>query len=206
MRNYPKRQCMDCSKEIDPRAWRCYTCRGKCRTLPIRKCKDCGIQVNRGSERCFKCSSAFKVVPLATRFHKYVEKSNSCWKWKGGVSAGYGMFGSRGAHRIAWTIYRGEIPSGIFVCHRCDNPLCVNPDHLFLGTHSENMKDMKAKGRSNYISGEQSPKSKLTEKDVKNIRKSYKRNIVTMRSLADRYGVSMGAIQSVLNRTNWKHI
>lgn len=88
----------------------------------------------------------------APRFTKHVEKTESCWLWRGAVdTAGYGdcWFRGRttGAHRVSWQIFRGEIPDGLFVLHKCDNPICVNPDHLFLGTHSDNMQDASAKGR-----------------------------------------------------------
>lgn len=99
-------------------------------------------------------------VKLRQRFFKSVEKMpNGCWEWRGGKSAaGYGVIrvGSRSAgtsatvttHRMSWAIHNGFVmPSGAFVCHKCDNPPCCNPDHLFLGTHLDNMRDLTAKGR-----------------------------------------------------------
>jgi hypothetical protein len=89
---------------------------------------------------------------LATRFEKKIRKSDSCWIWIAATSKfGYGRFLFNGkntaAHRVAWTIYRGEIPKGMFVLHKCDVRNCVNPDHLFLGTQDDNMKDCAKKGR-----------------------------------------------------------
>jgi HNH endonuclease len=88
----------------------------------------------------------------ADRFWKYVKKENNCWLWTGATAKGYGdlQVGDKRqrAHRISWMLHRGKIPKGMFVCHKCDNPPCVNPAHLFLGTNRDNILDCHLKGRN----------------------------------------------------------
>jgi hypothetical protein len=91
-----------------------------------------------------------------TKFESHIVKTDSCWIWNGPLfKSGYGRISNREkklrAHRVSYEFYVGPIPDGLNVLHRCDNPLCVNPDHLFVGTHLDNMKDMEAKGRAKWI-------------------------------------------------------
>ena len=95
--------------------------------------------------------------PLSTRLWKQVKKTDHCWIWCGYVNEdGYGRIRPDttspkvGVHRLSWILHFGEVPEGLLVCHTCDNPACVRPDHLFLGTVQDNVNDMKAKGRDNY--------------------------------------------------------
>src|SRR5258708_9493686 len=111
---------------------------------------------------------------LAARFSEKVSVSDGCWEWTGyKASNGYGRFMLRGdavrAHRACYEIYVGPIPEGMHVLHRCDNRGCVNPSHLFLGTHTDNMRDMEAKGRSRHPRGDNHLSSKLTESQVRAI-------------------------------------
>lgn len=133
-----------------------------------------------------------------------------CWNWTGlrGGTMGYGQFWDNGrgirAHRFSYQLHRGPIPEGMKVCHHCDNVLCVNPNHLFAGTQKQNLHDAIAKGRHSH--GETSPSSILTEKDVKDIRSAYLPRKMSYQKLADKYGVSAGCIQGIVERTNWRHV
>ncbi len=91
---------------------------------------------------------AYTRRPVATRFWLKVDKTPTCWLWTAAKdSDGYGKFDRTRAHRASWTMANGPIPEGLYVCHRCDNPTCVRPDHLFLGTNTDNMRDKAEKQR-----------------------------------------------------------
>jgi len=99
-----------------------------------------------------KGTKGFVVVPVEKRIWSRIEKTETCWLWKGSTDGRYGQVRYRGrhyrVHRLIWEIRHGEIPDGAEVCHHCDTTLCVNPDHLFLGSHKDNMTDMAVKGRA----------------------------------------------------------
>lgn len=131
-----------------------------------------------------------------------------CWLWQGTCSwSGYGeiQIGNQRhfkTHRLSWIWHKGDIPDGHEVCHRCDIPRCVNPDHLFLGTHQENMADAAAKGRMGH--GERHYKAHLTENAVLEIRNL--RGTTSMRSIAKRFGVTDTAIADIFYGITWKHV
>jgi hypothetical protein len=133
-----------------------------------------------------------------------------CWEWAAGKDRqGYGQIrlhpmGVFFAHRIAYFVSAGVDPGPLSTCHKCDNPGCCNPAHLFLGTHADNVADMVAKGRAahNAMPGESHPRSVLTGRDVKAIRCSD----ATCAALAVKYGVNRTAISKVRRRKTWKHL
>lgn len=133
-----------------------------------------------------------------------------CWLWIGGCcQKGYGSVRIGGAtvglHRVSYEAHKGPIPSGLFVLHSCDVRCCVNPEHLRLGTNSENMLDMYRKGRCQRLRGEEHPLAKLSTLQVVEIR-SLRASGVSVRNLASRYGVDDSLIGLIAKRRIWRHV
>jgi hypothetical protein len=134
-----------------------------------------------------------------------------CWKWRGAKNNhGYGQIKIDGrvlkAHRVAYEIANGPIPRGngyhgTCVCHSCDNPECINPCHLFLGSHADNHKDKAEKGRCNFV-GEKNGRAQFTEDDVRFIRELNG----TEQSIADFFGVGRSTIHSIRSGRTWSHV
>ena len=145
---------------------------------------------------------------IAGKFWKKVNilGDDECWPWMAGkVGAGYGVMNCEGkdirANRLAWELTYGPMPKGLCVCHRCDNPPCCNPKHLFLCTHADNMADMARKGRSAH--GERHRNAKLTVEQVLEIRRCYAQGAMLQRELAVEYGVTQQQISLIVRGKNW---
>ncbi len=147
-------------------------------------------------------------------YEKFKKEENGCWVFTGAkTKMGYGKFTVshqkwRLAHRISWQVHFGSIPDKLLILHKCDNPSCVNPEHLFLGTHLDNIRDMIKKGRQNAtgaknpVRGEKHPFAKLSNNDVLSIRKDDRMH----RVIAGSYGVTQPLITMIKNNKIWKGI
>lgn len=153
----------------------------------------------------------FKHGSVEERFARHVVKTDGgCWLWTAAKNRrGYGRLNVAGkarlAHRISFEMANGPVPDGRSVCHTCDNPACVNPEHLFAATHYENMQDMTRKGRASDTKGEKCGKAILTTPEVLHIREELQRGR-TGTWLAERFGVSYSAIYGIKHRKRWAHL
>lgn len=151
-------------------------------------------------------------------FWSHVRRGDGCWEWVGRKDrGGYGLAqaGSRRvrAHRAAWALANNLNPGPLLVCHACDNPPCVNPNHLWLGTFDENMADMVAKGRARTGGalavarrraprGEDHGRAILTEEQVKEIRASH----LSISKAAEAFGIGQSTVANIRQRKSWKHV
>jgi len=159
------------------------------------------------------CTEEEKIERMRSRFEEKAIKSDGCWGWKGHLDKnGYPLL--RSGHdgkgfkegrcsRISWLIYCGEIQEGKYLCHRCDNPICTNPDHLFLASAKENSEDMVRKGRGNK--GSKHGHAKLNENDVVEIRKMLNDG-KTGRFIAEMFSIHPMVISGIKNGNSWKHV
>lgn len=186
-------------------------------------CIGCGKEVITPDRlKCLSCShigSKKRVPPIEERFFKKVNKDGPivpyvgtpCWIWTGSIhKSGYGSFrGGSGiyyAHRFSYKLHYGELPAELDVLHKCDNKLCVNPSHLWLGTDFDNRRDMILKNRFKPPMGEKHGNAKLTVKAVLEIRHLYDNGLASQKNLAKQYGVDTKAIYDVVHRYGWKHV
>lgn len=163
----------------------------------------------RDSDRRPRKTERRNGLTLADRLERRAmpEPNSGCLLWLGAVNAlGYGTLGvgtvTTLAHRAAWLAHRGPIPTGLFVCHKCDVPSCVNPDHLFVGTNQDNMADMAAKGRNRQPKGEKHGRAKLSADDALTIFRSQD----ATRFLVRRFGVSPALIRMIRRGEIWTSV
>jgi hypothetical protein len=146
---------------------------------------------------------------IQKRFFAKVQKTSSCWLWTASCARrGYGSFSiakrTVRAHRVSYLIHYGQVPEGMFVCHTCDTPQCVNPSHLFLGSHQDNVDDMVRKGRSpkTRMIGECNGKAKLSADDVQGIR-DMAANSIPQKVIAAHYGISQPHVSDICRMKTW---
>jgi hypothetical protein len=154
----------------------------------------------------------FGAVILNLQGIRILSETDACIPWTGARSRrGYGLFTLNGkqvsAHRVFWEWANGRaIPPGFVVMHSCDNPPCVNPRHLSLGTAGDNVRDCAKKGRRNQVHGEAHGMVKLSADDVREIRRLYRPRVVTLEHLGLRFGVCAGTIGKIVKGDSWGHL
>ena len=190
------------------RLWRCRCDCGGETVVTASHLKNGGIK----SCGCLLHEAEGRPPNREADFWALVDKSSvdGCWTWLGWREpvGGYGRFKIKNvqhpAHKYSYLFAKGGVPAGMLVCHKCDNRLCVNPAHLFLGTPADNMRDRDAKGRQ--ARGERSGMATLKESDVRAIRSLYRSGGFTQQKLAWIYGVAQTKVSDVVNRKTWKHV
>lgn len=188
-------------------------------TTRIRMCPICqqAFRAKFTNQVCcsYRCAAEKRRRPIEERFWAKVNKTDGCWLWMGSLSRrGYGELnpGTHNGrallvHRFSYELHYGLIPDGLFVCHHCDNRICVRPEHLFLGTATDNNRDMAQKGRARGGGrvGEQHPKAKLTEVQVREL---YKRHLAgePHRELARAFGISESHLTDIVGGRSWRSL
>ena len=219
-----------CSRQRPRREVSCVCLQCQCTFIVKLSAKERG----EGLYCSKRCWAQHRTQPLADRFWSSVIKTETCWLWQGRRNnKGYGLITlghdtTMLVHRLAYELTYGMIMPGLFCLHRCDTPLCCRPDHLWLGSQADNMRDMSQKGRSigqrhpermargerngahthpeKVLRGEQNGQSKLTEANVRAIRRMQASKEMTRKQMAALFGVNKSAIDKVLARQVWKHV
>jgi hypothetical protein len=159
-------------------------------------------------------NNQYSGLSVEDRFWQKVNKKSSdeCWEWLGATHHqwGYGNLTIDGkymaAHRYSWELHNREIPDGMLVCHHCDNPSCVNPNHLFLGTNADNMRDRDKKNRQARLIGTNNGRAILNEDDIKQIFKLRNTSNYTVKEIADMFNISKSAIEAIIYKRNWTFV
>lgn len=152
-----------------------------------------------------------RIVDPIIRFWSKVKVGDGCWEWSGGKTHnGYGRFSlsptrEMRAHRFSWEITHGNIEDGLVVCHTCDNPPCVRPDHLFVGTIKDNCEDRDKKGRGADRTGSKHHMAKLSDRDIFEIR-AMRNSGVPQSSIAKRFGIRQQHVSRISRGENWGHL
>jgi len=193
-------------------------------SFPTALCERCGVRfptkpyyIRKGIKRycSSRCAGLAKRVPLLERFWPRIRMASDegCWEWTGQLSrAGYAVLSAPGgrrpilAHRLSWEIHFGQIPDGLFVCHKCDNPACVRPDHLFLGTPKDNTADMIRKGRNTPALGARNGNVKLDRSVIPEIRYVYASGGLSLAAVGRMFSTSHRNVAHIVRRSTWKHV
>lgn len=152
-------------------------------------------------------------IGVEKRFWKYVTKGaeDACWEWCGSRQPkGYGTFRVEGrtlkTHRVSYELHKGPIPEGLWVLHKCDNPPCVNPAHLWLGTNADNVADKTANGRAFRLIGERHHKAKITDEIVRKIRAEWAAGGKTYPQIGAMFSINSEIVGRVVRRKSWRHV
>lgn len=169
----------------------------------------CGQRKRDVSKLCRKCAYAAQRSTYRDRFESKFAKTDGCWLWQGTVNNrwGYGQFFANRktyrAHRFSYEFFKGAIPAGADVCHTCDVCLCVNPDHLWLGTQKENSQDMVRKKRS--LVGAKNSQARLRDDEIIEMRQ-LRLGGMPQADLARIYGIKQPHVSDIINRKKWAHV
>jgi hypothetical protein len=200
MRTYFEKKCPICTKiymTIDKRRKNCsFSCNGKSIWANKRKWRD--------------LSSQEQFEYMKNSFYKKIIKKEGCWDWSvGRTGSGYGVIylgrNQKLIHRVSWLIHHGEIPKELWVLHKCDNPICSNPDHLYLGTPQQNTNDKIARGRLNLKYGEDRSHSKLKNYQAKEIKEKLLKGIHE-KELSKEYSVHVNTIRDIKMGRRWQFL
>jgi HNH endonuclease len=204
--------------------------------IPFKRCPKCGETKLATHEfwsfdsaksswcrsPCRACTGHRPVPPVLDRIWAKVDKNGPtpshrpelgpCWIWTGQIHEGYGRIRinkrAHTAHRVLWALLFGEPSDDICVCHKCDNPQCMRPEHMFLGTRADNNADRESKGRyrPHGQAGEAHHAAKLTDDKVREIRALVADGSLKKSAIARRFGVSPGTVSNIISRLGWSHV